>query len=111
MAEAIPKPNELVIEKRVNSAFIGTDLERELRSRGLKELVLAGFTTDHCLSTSARMAANLGFDVTVLSDATATFDRPGADGRVYAAEDVHQISLASLRGEFARIATLTSLTY
>lgn len=106
MAEAMPANGESVVEKSVNSAFIGTDLERMLRLRGLRELVLVGMTSDHCVSTSARMAANLGFGVTILADATATFDRTGSDGCHYPAELVHRISLASLHGEFARITDL-----
>src|SRR5947209_5979519 len=58
--EATPREDEPVIEKTVNSAFIGTELEQRLRDAGAIELVLAGLTTDHCCSTTARMAANLG---------------------------------------------------
>ncbi len=100
-----PLPGEPVVEKDVNSAFIGTDLEARLREGGVEELVLAGLTTDHCVSTTARMAANLGFGVRLVSDATATFDRLGPDGRPHAAEDVHEMALVHLHQEFARIVT------
>lgn len=106
MDESKPLRGETVIEKNVNSAFIGTELEQLLRKHGVADLVLVGFTSDHCVSTSARMAANLGFGVTVLSDATATFDRTGPDGVTYPAETVHRVSLASLHGEFARVVDL-----
>jgi nicotinamidase-related amidase len=102
---ARPLPGEIVVEKDVNSAFIGTDLEACLRERGVEKLVLAGLTTDHCVSTTARMAANLGFEVRLVSDATATFDRVGPDGRLHAAEDVHEMALVHLHGEFAEIST------
>ena len=101
--EAKPRAGEPVIEKNVNSAFIGTDLEERLRAAGIKTLVMAGLTTDHCVSTTARMAGNMGFDCYVVADATATFDRAGHDGRRFSAEDVHEISLASLNGEFATV--------
>lgn len=102
-----PQMGERVFQKSVNSAFIGTNLAEYLRGKNLTSLVLAGFTTDHCVSTSARMAANLGFCVTVLSDCTATFARP--DGvTTFPADLVHQVSLASLRGEFASITTAAS---
>jgi nicotinamidase-related amidase len=108
-AEARPLPGEPVIEKSVNSAFIGTDLESRLRESGIESLVIAGLTTDHCVSTTARMAGNLGFETHVASDATATFGRTGPDGKVYDAQTVHDLALASLHGEFATVATTEAL--
>jgi len=98
-----PDVGEPVIQKSVNSAFIGTDLEARLGQSGIKTIVITGLTTDHCVSTTARMAGNLGFNTFVVSDATATFDRVGPDGVRHNAEDVQAISLASLHEEFATI--------
>jgi len=101
--EAQPIAGEPLFQKNVNSAFIGTDLEKYLRSQGIENLVMVGLTTEHCISSSARMAANLGFNVTVVADATATFGRRGFDGTHYSAELVHGVELASLSGEFATV--------
>ena len=101
--EAAPLAGELVIVKNVNSAFIGTPLEQHLRSHAIDTVVIVGITTDHCVSTTARMAGNLGFTSFVVADATATFERRGADGRSYSAEQMHDTALASLHGEFATV--------
>ena len=101
--EAMPLPGEKQFSKTVNSAFVGTDLENYLNECGISSLVIVGLTTDHCVSTSVRMAANLGFQVTLVSDATATFDRTGYDGKLYAADEIHRINLTSLNGEFCMV--------
>lgn len=98
-----PQGSESMLVKHVNSAFIGTDLEQQLHSQNINTLVLIGLTTDHCVSTTARMAANLGFSVIVVADATATFDRYSYDGTYYTAEQMHEAALASLHQEFATI--------
>jgi nicotinamidase-related amidase len=100
---AAPRSGEAVIEKRVNSCFIGTPLEATLRRAGTGALVIAGLTTNHCVSTTTRMAGNLGFATWVVGDATAAFDRTGPDGVAYAAEQIHAIALSDLHGEFATV--------
>ncbi len=102
-SEATPTPTERVYRKSVNNAFIGTHLEAGLRDLGIASVVIVGLTTNHCVSTSARMAANLGFATTVVSDATATFDRAALDGRLRPAAEVHDAALSDLQGEFATI--------
>ena len=101
--EVRPLPGEPVVQKSVNSAFIGTTLETDLRQRGLTTLVLTGLQTNLCVSTTARMAGNLGFTTYVVSDATATFDNAGPDGKRYSAELLHDVALADLHGEFATV--------
>jgi len=107
--EMEPGPGERVIEKRVHSGFIGTTLEAELRAAGHETLVIVGLTTNHCVSTTARMAANLGFHTWVVSDATATFDRLSPDGVRYPAELVHAMALSDLHREFATVVDTDSV--
>jgi nicotinamidase-related amidase len=101
--EAVPLAGEPVLHKQVNSGFIGTDLEQRLRSAGATRLVIAGITTDHCVSTTTRMAENLGFSPVIVSDATATFDRTTSAGRYFSAQEMHDTALASLDREFAEV--------
>jgi len=103
----IVKPNvgEPIIKKNVNSAFIGTDLKERLDNEKITKLVMVGLTTDHCVSTTTRMAGNYGFDTFVVSDATATFNKKGIDGQNFSAAIMHETALASLNGEFSTIVT------
>jgi nicotinamidase-related amidase len=101
--EAEPGEGEPVVTKEVNSAFIGTDLEDRLRAAEVETVALAGLTTDHCCSTTARMAANLGFHTWVLGDAMATHARRAPDGGLIDAELMHRTALASLDEEFAEV--------
>lgn len=108
---AKPINGESVIVKHVNSGFIGTDLESLLKRRLVRRLVIAGLTTDHCISTTVRMAANLFVtshltetreidegSVILVEDATATWDKDGFD-----AETIHKVNIASLKGEFCEV--------
>ncbi|KAJ5381210.1 uncharacterized protein N7496_003638 [Penicillium cataractarum] len=117
--------SEPIFWKNVNSSFIGTGLESHLRQKGIRQIICAGLTTDHCVSTTVRMAANLGVvdrlldegpvrfrsdgsrekevrvekgRIILVSDATATFSKGDFD-----AETVHKVSVASLDGEFADV--------
>jgi nicotinamidase-related amidase len=81
-----PISSEPTIKKNVNSAFIGTDLKEQLDNLKIIKLVIVGLTTDHCISTTTRMAGNFGFDTFLVSDATATFNKKGLGGENFPAE-------------------------
>jgi len=100
-----PLEGEPIIKKNVNSAFIGTDLRAQLDKANITTLVIVGLTTDHCISTTTRMAGNLGYETFLVADATATFNKKGLDGQNYTAELIHETALASLNNEFATIVT------
>ena len=89
--------------KSVNAAFIGTDLDLRLRRLGVDTVVLFGISTDMCVSTTARVAANLGYRTVVVGDACACFDLPDGDGGVIRADEIQRAHLATLRVEFAEV--------
>lgn len=101
----------VLVTKNVNSAFYGDpDLHAWLQERGIGELVLCGIQTNMCVETTARMGGNLGYDVTVVLDATRTFDLeeqiPGLGVvRRTADELMAGTALVLQGGGFARIAT------
>jgi nicotinamidase-related amidase len=101
--EAAPRPGETVIVKRVNSAFIGTDLAAILRREGHTPLVITGVSTSNSLEATVRMGGNLGLELLVVGDGCFTFDKRTLGGRLFKAEDVHALSLAHMHGEYATV--------
>ncbi len=101
-----PQLDEREIAKHANSGFIGTTLEADLRGLGATHLTVAGLTTNHCVSTTVRMAGNFGFAVNLVGEACATFDRTAADGTFYPAQLVHDLSLANIDREFCNVVSV-----
>ena len=94
--------HDLLISKQVNSAFYGTpDLDTWLKAAEISSVTICGITTNHCCETTARMAGNLGYDVTFVLDATHTNDRKDVEGNIIPAEEVARMTAANLHGEFA----------
>jgi nicotinamidase-related amidase len=102
--EVAPVAGEPVIVKNFPSAFVGTDLEAQLRGASSSELLLAGFMTHMCVNSTARGAFNLGFHPTVVASATATRELPGAGGVAVPAQAVQAASLAAIGDLFGVLA-------
>lgn len=98
-----PMDGEAVFIKHVNSSFIGTNLEQDLREQGITQLILCGATANHCVETTTRMAGNLGFDAYYVADGVWAYGHTGPDGITHTPEEVHSMSLSNLHGEFATV--------
>lgn len=106
---AAPEAGEVVYIKHVNSAFIGTDLEADLRAQGITHLVMCGATANHCVETTTRMAGNLGFDTYYVADGVWAYGHAGPDGTFHTPEEVHSMTLSNMHGEFATVVSTEDL--
>ena len=104
-----PLPGETVIAKRVTSAFIGTDLARRLDEMGKPSLVICGVLLANSVEATVRVGANLGYRIRIPADACWSCDKRDLTGRLWPAEDVHQLTLALLDGEYASVTTTDAL--
>ena len=93
----------------MNNAFVGTDLEDRLRENDYDTVVIVGLTTPHCVSTTVRMASDLGFTTYLVADATAAHASTNFDGQFVDAQTIHNIALANLHREFATILNTSDL--
>ena len=100
-----PVGDELVVRKDVNSGFMGTRLELELRRRNITRLLCVGYFTNFCVETTVRMAGNMGYDTYLVHDACATSNRVDIQGVDHPPELVHDLSVASMHGEFCTAMT------
>jgi nicotinamidase-related amidase len=102
--ELAPACAEPVVQKPLPNAFADTDLADKLEDAGRKQLIVAGFMTHMCVSSTARAALDHGYRVTVPAAACATRDLPAPDGGVMTATDLHRAALTALADRFAIIA-------
>jgi nicotinamidase-related amidase len=99
-----------VLSKQTANSFLSTDLDAQLKRRRITVLVVSGVITNNSVESTVRMAAEIGYDVTVVEDAVFTFARRDRRGHIWPAEDVHALSLANLeQGGYARIRATAAL--
>ena len=123
MAGLEPAPDEPIITKTSHNAFTTTNLQQVLTERGIRDLTVCGIRTEQCVETTARVGSDLGYAVTFVTDATATFPIPHrdapvgrtvaevlADPRTLAAGDVVTRTEYALAGRFATVRTVAELT-
>ncbi|GAA2218495.1 isochorismatase family protein [Promicromonospora sukumoe] len=99
-----PLPGEPLLHKTSHNAFTTTNLQQILTTHGVRELRVCGIRAEQCVETTTRVASDLGYDVTFVSDATTTDPL----GRFTAAEILERTETV-LRDRFARIATVAEL--
>ena len=100
------RPHDVVIDKQLPGSFTGTDLQGWLTAHDVDHLVVAGYMTHMCVDTTTRQAMHLGYDVTVLEDATGTIDVSAA----LPAALVHQVEIGVLGDGFARVTATSEWT-
>ena len=109
VADLAPLPGEAVVEKTAPSAFTRTNLADVLDAGGRRPLVVMGAMTHMCVSSTLRVASELGHVSCVVADACATRDLPLPNGEVVPADQVHAANVAALGDRFARVVTANQL--
>jgi nicotinamidase-related amidase len=95
---------DLVVTKSVNSAFHGApDLAEWLVGEGIERIAVCGIQTNMCCETTARVGANLDFEMTFVLDATHTFDLPAHGGGTISADELARVTASNLDPEFGRV--------
>jgi len=108
--QAASVSGEAIVEKPLPNAFAQTNLQDLVAKTGRKQLIVAGFQTHMCISSTVRAALDLGYRATVVSDAAATRDLPDpTGGPAFAADTLHRAALAGLADRFAIVAKLADL--
>ncbi|HEX5634517.1 MAG TPA: isochorismatase family protein [Gemmatimonadales bacterium] len=105
------RPEERLFVKRTRNVFTGTDLGEHLLERGVRRVVITGIQMEQCCETSTRVAADLGYAVDFVTEATMTFPipHPGRPGVELGVEAIRERTEYVLRGRFARLRTVAEL--
>ncbi|WP_299843737.1 isochorismatase family protein [uncultured Roseovarius sp.] len=106
---AAPVKGEPVIIKTGSSGFVGTPLQGILEEAGVERVVLCGATANHCVESTTRSAADLGFRPVYASDAVWTYGITGPDGTAHRASQIHSVSMATLEGEIAQVRSTSDI--
>jgi len=99
------RPDEKLVQKATASAFINTDLSQYVEQKNIDGLVVTGFVTNNSVESTVRNSGDFGINTTVVSDATACFDKVTVTGTKFTSDVVHALSLANLKDEYATIMT------
>jgi nicotinamidase-related amidase len=100
---AAPAQGESVVLKTGSSGFVGTSLRDVLQEAGVERVILCGATANHCVESTTRSAADLGYQPIYVADAVWTYGITGLDGISHSAEQIHSVSMATLEGEIATV--------
>ena len=103
--DILPAPHHVVMQKSTASSFASTDLHRQLQSGDVKTLIVSGLMTHMCVSTAARDARPLGYQVIVAGDASATRSIEAWDGGVIGPAELHRAALTEVADSFAEVMT------
>jgi nicotinamidase-related amidase len=110
MSFLTPREGEPVLLKNTRNAFTSTNLQEILTARGVRRLVVTGIQTEQCCETTTRLAADLGYDVDFVTEATMTFPIPHPDlPEELSTDEILRRTEYALRGRFARIARVDAL--
>jgi nicotinamidase-related amidase len=106
----LPRPQDTVLRKQTVSVFASTDLDRRLKTLGVKTVIVAGLMTHACVAGAARDAVPLGYHVVIASDASATRDIVRADGQKVDKDALHRAALAEIEDTFGDVMTTADIT-
>lgn len=106
-----PRPQEPVLVKNTRNCFTSTPLQPYLLEKGVRRVTIAGIQMEQCCETTARVAADLGYAVDFVTEATMTFPIPNWDNptQELGVDAIRERTEYALRRRFARITTVAQL--